>query len=214
MIGMDLKSLILNSFEKQDPELHSKIIDFQNFFKLSEITNERYSISFLLDFFFKFNNNQINPWALLNEIKFLEGRELVTKTKAATKFKRPPLRGLWHKHYYDGSMNMLANNLSNAIKKYQLPYFQQMIDEAKTAGEERFVQIADIPHIVNDAVSGNLKRRRDAGKITGEWIVYAIHDGKNYYLGLCKHSDPQEEIRRKIDMTGVLEFPFIEEILI
>lgn len=194
--------------------MHSKIINFQSFFKLSELTDGRYSINFLLDFFFMFNNNQINPWALLNEIKFLEGRKLVTRTKTAKKFQRPPLTGLWHKHYYDGSMNMLANNLSNAIKQYRLPYFQQMIDEAKAAGEGRFVQIDDIPHIVNDAISGNLQRRKDAGKITGEWIVYAIHDGKNYYLGLCEHSDPQEEIRRKIEMTCVLEFPFLKEILV
>lgn len=45
----------------------------------------------------------------------------------------------------------------------------------------------------------------------------AVHNANghlSFNLGLGKHTDQQEEIRRKIDTTGLLEFPFLKEILV
>jgi hypothetical protein len=36
-------------------------------------------------------------------------------------------------------------------------------------------------------VHGNWKRLATAAKLTGEWIIYAHYDGKNYYLCLGTH---------------------------
>jgi hypothetical protein len=210
---VDLKSLILGDLKKQDPVTHSEIIAFQQVYKVTEATNGRHSISFLLDLFFSFKNSLLNPSAVIHEINFLEGKELESRAKVASLFQKNPLKGLWHKHYYDGNITALANNVKNALNEHSLPYFEKMVSDAKQIGEERFVSLEDIPHIVNDAISGNLERRRKDGKITGEWVVYACHEGINYYLCLAKHNDGDEKIRMKIESTCVLEFPFLRKIL-
>jgi hypothetical protein len=211
--AIDLKSQILEGFKCQDPEVYSKIVAFQEAFKISDATGDRHSISLLLDLFFSFEHGLVNPNAVLHEINYLEGKEKKSRAKEASMFKRHPLKGLWHKHYYDGSISALANNVKNALHEYKLPYFEKMIAEANDSGEERFVAVEDVPHIVNDAISGNLQRRSDDGKITGEWVVYACHEGINYYLCLARHNDGDEKIRSKIESSCVFEFPFLGEIL-
>jgi len=210
---IDLKSSILKSFQEKDPEIYSKIINFKNLLRIDEILDGRYSMSFLLDLFFAFENNSINIDSVMHEVKFLEGKESESKTKAHSQFRHPPLKGLWHKHYFDTSIPGLVKNVQNALKNYSIPYFDQKIIEAKESGEEQYVTAEDIPCIVNDVVTGNLKRRREEQKITGEWFIYAVHENINYYLCLAKHQEEDELIRKKIDSSCIHEFPFLKEIL-
>jgi|GEM_PF-7021232 len=42
----------------------------------------------------------------------------------------------------------------------------------------------DAKLIAHDVVHGNYMRRSDANQLTGEWIIYAQHEGQNYYLVL------------------------------
>lgn len=210
---IDLKELFLNKFKEDDPELYLKILQFKEIFRIDDISSERYSILLLLDLFFAFENSSININAVVHEIKYLDGNEQETRTKTATQFRRPPLQGLWHKHYDDGNLPALAQNLKNALKDYSIPFFEDKIKEAEKSGEEKYVTAEDVHSIVNDAVSGNLQRRRDGNKITEEWIIYAIHEGKKYYLCLAKHGDGDEEIRKRINSSCIFEFPFLNTIL-
>ena len=95
-----------------------------------------------------------------------------------------------------------------------MPYVDKIIDDAKESNEERFFTVDDVPHIVNDVVTGNMQRRKDAQKITGEWLVYANYEGKNYFLCLAKHGDGDEGIRQKINSSCIHEFPFLDSILL
>lgn len=150
----------------------------------------------------------------MHEIRFLDGLEETSRTKDATQFRRPPLKGLWHKHYFDGSIPALAQNVENALRNYGMPYFQSMIDEDKASGEERFVTPEDVLHIVNDVVTSNLRRRRADQKTTGEWLIYAVHENVNYFLCLAKHGEGDDQIRTRIDSTCTHEFPFLKSILV
>jgi len=210
---IDLNSLFLKKFEEDEPELYSKIIGFKELFCLDEITDGRYSISFLMDIFSAFENGGINIGAVMHELKHLEGKTPESKTKAPTEFKRTPLKGLWHKHYYDTSIPGLVHNIKNALNNYSIPYFEEKILEAKESGEERFMSAEDISLIVNDVVTGNLQRRSEDNKITGEWFIYAIQDNVKYYLCLAKHDDGDDSIRKKIDSSCIYEFPFLKDIL-
>jgi hypothetical protein len=40
------------------------------------------------------------------------------------------------------------------------------------------------------------KERSGAQALTGEWIVYAKHNGRNYYLTLGAHGDDQRILQR------------------
>ena len=108
----------------------------------------------------------------------------------------------------------MALNIQHGLREFGMPRFQEMIREAETAGELRDVKSEDVPHIVKDVVEGNWKRLRDAEKITGEWILFAKHDGKNYYLALATHDmTTHQHIRELIDTICCPEFPFIVDIL-
>ncbi|WP_310439764.1 hypothetical protein [Sulfuricurvum sp.] len=213
-VHIDLKSMILNKIKEDDFETYSKIIRIKEITKIDKTIKDQYSISFLLDLFFAFENGSLNIEAVMYEIRFLEGLEETSRTKDSSQFRRPPLKGLWHKHYFDGSISALAQNVKNALDNYGMPYFESMVDEAKTSGEERFITAEDIPHIVNDVVTSNFQRRQADQKTTGEWLIYAIHENVNYFLCLAKHGEGDEQIRTRIDSTCVHEFPFLKSILV
>lgn len=52
-----------------------------------------------------------------------------------------------------------------------------------------------------------------AGELTGEWIVYARHEGVNYYLCLGKHDSHDDHLRSHIDGICCKEFPFLTALL-
>jgi hypothetical protein len=209
----NLISNFLKSLENQHSELHQSIVEFKAMIRLDDILDDRYSLVFLLDLYFAFENSEINVDALMHEVKFLEGQLSDSKTKPASKFLRPPLQGLWHKHFYDSSISGMAQNVKNALNSYSIPYFEKKIEEARESGEEKYMTVEDIPHLVNDIVTGNLKRRSEEQKITGEWLVYAAHEGVNYYLCIAKHREGDANIRKRLDSTCFYEFPFLEGIL-
>jgi hypothetical protein len=209
---LDLKSIILAELKEKDSKTYFKIVGFQNLILKNEIPSERYSLSFLLDLFYTFERGSINISTIIHEVKFLEGKKVESRTKEASKFKRPPLKGLWHKHYFDGNIPALALNVQNALENYGISYFEKRIQAAKVSGKEQFVKVEDIPHIANDVISGNLQRRRKEQKTTGEWLIYAIHENINYYLCLAKHGE-DEIVRNKINSSCIFEFPFLNRIL-
>jgi hypothetical protein len=45
------------------------------------------------------------------------------------------------------------------------------------------------------------------GKLTGEWIIFARHDGKNYYLCLNTHEAGDQFVYDRIMEHCVRDFP-------
>jgi len=71
----------------------------------------------------------------------------------------------------------------------------------------------DAKLIAHDVVHGNYMRRSDANQLTGEWIIYAQHEGQNYYLCLGEHNSGDDHIRAKIDSVCVPEYSFLSQLL-
>lgn len=97
--------------------------------------------------------------------------------------------------------------------KKPTPWFAKRIAEAELGTGPKFFTKGDIPAMVNDLVSGTYQRLRDAQKLTGEWIVYAVHQGQNYYLAIWEHAHGDELLRSEIERLCVPEFPFLKGIL-
>jgi hypothetical protein len=66
--------------------------------------------------------------------------------------------------------------------------------------------------VANDVGQIYAKRSR-AQKLTGEWIVFAKHEGKNYYLTLAAHGEGDDHIFARIRDGCVSEFPFLSSLL-
>lgn len=210
--GIDLMPQLLRAMEIRDPPFYARMQAFYLALNHDGILTGRCSSCILLDLFFGTEFLGLNPCTVIEEIKSLENRE-ISQTKEASPFTRPLLVGLWHKHYMNGDVPTLAQNVKNALNEYGIPLFEEKIREAQVAGEVRFVTKEDVPKIANDVLRNNLARRSSEGKMTGEWIVYAQHENQRFYLCLAKHGDGDEKIREKIERICGWEFPFLKDIL-
>ncbi len=116
---------------------------------------------------------------VLGEIDYLEGIGPQLKTKREEPFRHPPLLPFWHKHY-SAPRHFLKNvdirwNLTGGGNRDLLPMLQ---DVAEKYGEEqdRWQGIA-----AHRLVFDGYKDRAERG-LTGDWIIFAKHAGRNYYL--------------------------------
>lgn len=162
----------------------------------------------------------INKFSVLDEIALLEKSPTShpTGTKAAEKFRGPILGRFWHKHYYDS--RHLAQNFHNKwFGDYALKHglFKEKLREILRAEVDdtdmekyRLVIANRISHTI---VYDGIESRRNRGALTGEWLIYYVHNELNYYLDLADHKeikDPEKLFDRLRDGCE-WEFPFAFE---
>jgi hypothetical protein len=210
--GMTAKQFTLTAANGED--MTAEIINFASAIGLERAAPDRCSILLVLDLFGGFKSGHVNPARVVHEIQALEGIGNPSRLKSPTQFKRPPFKGLWHKHYLPNGLGAMVINFKKGLKLCGLPLFKQRACEAEEAGETRYLSIEDVKPLANDAVHGNWKRLANAGALTGQWIVYAQHDGKNYYLCLGTHErSGHESLGQQIDAICCQEFPFLSTLL-
>jgi hypothetical protein len=146
------------------------------------------------------------------EIDHME-RGVRTSTKPATLFKHRPLKGFWHKHF-TSHRHMLRNigerwNIARGPGNHDL---DRMIGEVATeAGNDPDVW----PKLlVYRFVMGALEERAAEQRSTGDWIIFAKHEGQNYYLDLAGHEEGEEgenarRLFERIKASSAAEFPFL-----
>jgi hypothetical protein len=194
-------------------DMTSEVIQFAEMIGIERAASGRYSILLLLALFGGAKSGKINPAKVVHEIQSLEGLCEESHLKPASLFKHAPLQGLWHKHYLQDGLPSMAINLRKGINKNGLPWLEQQIVDAKASGVDKFLTEQDCAKIAYDAVIGNWGRLVDESALTGEWIIFAKHQGKNYYLCLGEHTSGDDMLRSQIDAVCVKEYPFLVDIL-
>jgi hypothetical protein len=142
---------------------------------------------------------------IVAEIEHLEGGRTSRTKPADAFFKKPALLGLKKKHYFVGGRAAIANNIFRGAgkKKVEFRRIAQRHNNPSTADPLAFKKIGD----------DTLKLywdRSEAGELTGHWIVFAEHDGKNYYLCLATHDEGDDVIAERIKTGCCSEFPFLQ----
>lgn len=194
-------------------DMTSELLSFAEMIGLERAASGRYSVLLLLGLYGGAQSGQLNPAKVIQEIQILEGLLGCSRLKPASIFNREPLQGLWHKHYLEDGVPSMATNLRRGINKYGLPWLENVIAEAQVSGEERILTEQDIAQISHDVVVGHWERLTEDSALTGEWIIFAQHQGKNYYLCLGRHKSGDDFLRSQIDEVCVREFPFLTDIL-
>jgi hypothetical protein len=162
----------------------------------------RMSELFLLDLMAMDKEFGISPPEVLQSVNELEHGETATGVKPATAFKRPPLKGLWHKHFF--AARFLATNLGLALGKNGAARFvEEVLDPAKSPVITREM-LDELSHRIT---TEPLEARDAAGKLTGEWIIFVKHAGKNYYLSINGHQTDDTIIFERIGKYGPKDFP-------
>lgn len=128
-----------------------------------------------------------------------------SSTKPPGLLKHPPLGGLWHKHHVVNSTQSLIWNLFlNAKRESRRP--DPLV--LPVDPEDQFACL------IHDTGLGGYMRRSAASEMTGEWLIFAKHEDRNYYLALAEHGEEgHPALRSQIEATCVAEFPVLREIL-
>lgn len=170
--------------------------------------NSRISKLFWVDLYILSEEFHIDPPEILREISFLESGISGSETKPAEPYKREPLKGLYHKHFF--AANFIIQNLE---KVYQSSSFEAEMDKLLSEARSSSDKEKKIHEIANKATFGALQQRASLGKLTGEWIIFAKYEGKNYYLCLNPHNAGDKLIAQRITEFCLGDFPFLPWIL-
>lgn len=120
----------------------------------------------------------VSPHDILGAIRGLEAGETQKRgIKLATQFKNLPLKGLWHKHFF--SAHFVVGNIIRGLGKTGL---EKLVNEVMDAKKSPVITPEMINELARRTANEPLEMRDAAKKLTGEWIVFLKHGGKNYYL--------------------------------
>ena len=154
----------------------------------------------------------INPFQIFQSLKDEENSTNNSSLKKSARFKRAPLKGLWHRHYFSGRFIPLNVQNENSKKKLHNIVSKTIkgIDLSSLNETEMFELSGKIAKSI---VLEPYEKRKSRGDLTGEWIVFAKYNGLNYYLCLATHNQGDENIIKTIKEFCIPEYPFLSEII-
>lgn len=151
-------------------------------------------------------SNGLGYHQILDELDYLEGLRGSLGTKAEAPFKGPELRPLWHKHF-SAPRHVLKNiGLHWGLGGQRNRDLNRMLRRiAEKASSDWIGQVC------HQFVMGGYEQRVRECRLTGDWIIFAKHEGRNYYLDLATHAeaDDQQALMQKIRLGSEAEFPFL-----
>jgi hypothetical protein len=190
------------AIEQIDPE---RMLDLASLYELDQLIPGKYSSLFVLNLYLLDKVSGVDPHQVISEIKHLEGLGTSRQTKEAAEFKGSVLRGLWHKHFFPMLPSTFAHNITKHFGKNGL---EKLVNEVFDSAKSNVVTREMINNLARRVVEDPIVDRGSAGKLTGEWIIFAKENGQNYYLSISPHTSDDENLAANLK-TCSYEFPFI-----
>lgn len=193
-----------------DKEIHLPVETIQEFrnrhILLNVVTEELASrISNLLwvDIYVLDQYRGISSFEILKSIKDEEAGVTVGRVKRPTIFKHPPLKGLWHLHFFAAVflLNNVLIEVQNGVK------LQKILEEEINLFEKHDDLEKLAEKLTQRTISQQYENRRNRGKLTGEWIVFAKFNDLNYYLCIGSHKAGDQKIFDRIFEHCTRDFP-------
>ncbi len=175
---------------------------------ISNTYRDRISELFLLDLFVYVTEMDVSPHDVIEELENLENGDGNTETKPATEFRRPPLAGLWHKHFF--THHFLIPNIQNALKGGKL---NDLVNEVMDPSKSPIITREMTSELAHRVTHEPVEERATNQKLTGEWIIFAKDSGKNYYLCLNTHNAGDQQIVDRIRDNCIREYQFLSALI-
>lgn len=177
--------------------------------RLDELIPGRYSSLFVLNLMNLERVFHIDTAPVIREIMHLEDRGPGLQMKPSTEFRGEHLKGLWHQHFFVVHPSALAHNIQNHLGKSGLG---KLVSKHLPVGE--LITASALNALSHAIVTESLEERADAEKLTGEWIIFAKENDKNYYLSIEPHQQPDERMAGNLRVACLPQFPFLSKYLI
>jgi hypothetical protein len=142
--------------------------------------------------------------AIIRTIRDLEHKGALS-SKGPQQIKKGALAGLWKAHFFQSSFipqNILNENANNRGMARLVKAVHQKYGSFPT---EKLIDEQDIEMFARTLVGDALDQRSASGKLTGEHLFFAMHDGKRFFLHVDSHETTDEEKIQFIS-PAVLEF--------
>jgi hypothetical protein len=154
------------------------------------IVSGRYSRGFVREIDDHYENRTLHVHMILDEIAALEGVAAAkpSNMKEATPLRRHPLQGLWHKHFMQPAY--IGKNLENYWTPERLEQLEREVPR------DRWIHYFAIEGYSRRAGNAPPSEGLQQPALTGEWIVFARHQGLNHYLTLGRHGEDEEIWKR------------------
>jgi hypothetical protein len=98
----------------------------------------------------------------------------------------------------------------NALLYLGVPMMAKFSPELNMVRSDAYQMISELSHrVVHEPIEG----RANDNKLTGEWMVFAKHNQKNYYLCCNTHNAGDQMIFDRIESHCPRDFPFLSALL-
>ncbi|MBW6391324.1 hypothetical protein [Billgrantia antri] len=152
----------------------------------------------------------LNTYSITDVIQSLEGVRQRARPPKAKPFKGVALSGLWKVHFVNP--RFFVRNVYNEWGMFHenTQKFVALCARVAEAERQEPLPLGWQGQLAHEYVIGGYENRARKGKLTGEWLIFGIHEGKNIYLTLCQHSsgpEEDEEIQQALRGLCGSEFP-------
>jgi len=195
----------INSGDETKTITEENLAEYAHQVGLDRIASDRCAWLFVMNLFLFDKINGIDPKLVVEEIEVLEGKRSGIGTKPATQFKKDPLKGLWHKHFF--SAHFVPRNLRNQLGKDGI---KNLVEEVLDPAKSPVVTVDMVNELSRRVVTESLETREEQDKLTGEWIIFTKYEGKNYYLCISTHKEGDQVIYDQISSMCFEQFPFLK----
>jgi len=132
----------------------------------------------------------LNSFEVTDVLQALEGHRARGHVEVRP-FNHPPLKGLLHAHFLQAAF--VPMNLANEMKtKRGKTQIDSVFADANLSDDEKVKLSA------HQATVGMFERRSARNALTGEWILYAEHQGQRYYLAIASHIEDDAVIYKRM----------------
>ncbi len=128
---------------------------------------------------FGIKSRTLDSFGVTDVLQALEGHRTRGHVEVRP-FNHPPLKGLLHAHFQQAAF--IPTNLKNEIKNRRGKKLIEGVFKDKKLTDEERLKLAS-----HQATVGLYKSRAKNNALTGEWIIYAEYQGKNYYFCIASH---------------------------
>ncbi|MDE1222693.1 hypothetical protein MCT05_18405 [Vibrio aestuarianus] len=150
-------------------------------------------------------NRSLNVHSIGDELKRIERGS----SKKVGMFKHLPLKGLYKAHFFDARFIYGNINAEFGFEYGGNKKLDKVISQAFEQSKSSYTNDEMAMFLAHKLTVKTIENRAQKGNLSGEWIVYQIHEGQNYYLALGRHKESDQDIYDRVQAAYRLDFPFL-----